>query len=160
MLGMSVICLIVAQTRAPEVIAPAGNIDQTSTISFEWTLGQLATQTTQTEQIMLTEGFHQPLLKIEAIPNLSASPKADLFQVFPNPVKSILEVVLKSDMIEEQVSLILLDMDGQQVFSQTLPEHQGTQEINMQYFAAGAYILQCLNQDGLLLKSFKVIKTK
>ncbi len=159
MLGMAVVCLITAQSRSPEVIAPAGGFDKTETISLEWTLGESATETIYSDQTMITQGFHQPMLKLEPILGQPADEAQDMFQIFPNPVKSVLEVKLKTD-TDMEVTAILLDMNGQFILNQDLERHRESQEINMESFASGVYVLQFVDEDGSLLKSFKVIKTQ
>ncbi|MEL7163603.1 MAG: hypothetical protein AAFN92_22790 [Bacteroidota bacterium] len=52
-----------AQSVTPEVVAPAGTTFTNGTISLEWTLGEIMTETF-TGSVVLTQGFHQPFRNV------------------------------------------------------------------------------------------------
>ena len=73
----------VGQTIERSVIAAAGNQVVTESISVSWTLGEIAVNTLTSEGTILTQGFHQGNLFINAIEGTQFD-----FQLrtYPNPV--------------------------------------------------------------------------
>lgn len=53
--------MIVAQSVSPEVISSAGDYYENSNGSLSWTLGEIATETYTAGNIILTQGFQQPI---------------------------------------------------------------------------------------------------
>jgi hypothetical protein len=53
--------LLAAQSLSPVVIASAGNYYQGSNASLSWTLGEVATETYTSGNVILTQGFQQPI---------------------------------------------------------------------------------------------------
>ena len=51
---------IFAQSVSPEVVASAGDYYENANVSLSWTLGEIATETYSTGNIILTQGFQQP----------------------------------------------------------------------------------------------------
>ena len=159
MLGLGVVYLVTAQQQSPEVISPAGGIDRTETISLEWTAGELATETIYTSSSMISQGFHQPVLRVVKQQEDNLVEANDLFQVFPNPVESILEVKLPIMELPETVEMRLLDLEGQLILSLSVEPHQRSQQIDMSTFSSGTYVLQCNRKSSSKMTSFKIIKS-
>lgn len=151
-----------AQNRSPDIISPAGGIDQTESISLEWTLGEFAVSTLYSNGKMITEGFHQPTLTVTPMNDLTNenTNRKDLeIRVYPNPVVSSLQVNLQFDEPTE-IEIVLIDIEGKQLYRQLIDEHSETHSLEMQQYAPGVYILKCLEKTGAMLQSFKVIKIK
>ncbi|MCB2218849.1 MAG: hypothetical protein KQI35_00535 [Bacteroidetes bacterium] len=53
--------LSIAQTVSPQVIATSGDYFEGTGVSLSWTLGELVTETFAAGDIILTQGFQQPL---------------------------------------------------------------------------------------------------
>ena len=53
--------LIVAQSLSPVVIASSGNYYQGANASLSWTLGEVATETYTSGNVILSQGFQQPI---------------------------------------------------------------------------------------------------
>jgi hypothetical protein len=49
-----------AQTLSPVVLASSGNYYESANVSLSWTLGEIATETYTSGNIILTQGFQQP----------------------------------------------------------------------------------------------------
>ena len=52
-------CTLSAQSVTPEVVASAGETFSNSSLTLEWTLGEIVTETF-VGTIVLTQGFHSP----------------------------------------------------------------------------------------------------
>ncbi len=71
------------QTIERSVVASAGNNVTTETFSMSWTLGEIAVNTLTSVGLVLSQGFHQGNLIIDAIEG--AYPEFHL-KTYPNPV--------------------------------------------------------------------------
>jgi len=58
-LALIIQCLS-AQTLSPVVLASSGNYYENASVSLSWTLGEIATETYSSGNIILTQGFQQP----------------------------------------------------------------------------------------------------
>ncbi len=91
--------------------AGGGQIGSLSFGSLEWTLGEFMTERLQTDQTLITQGFHQPFLIIdniaEATPNI-------LIEAFPNPTASILHLKTATS---TPLDVKLLDLTGKEILS-------------------------------------------
>ncbi|MCG8329122.1 MAG: T9SS type A sorting domain-containing protein [Chitinophagales bacterium] len=155
-----------AQSLSPSVTATAsGEIRGNNTI-LNWTLGESAISTIQYKNGILTEGFHQPILKAVPI-EVSELPKelqslhsmqAD-FQMLaaPNPVLSTLRVELKSSR-QEEGQLQLFSTSYQLLSQQTVLLSHSSLDVEMGHLAAGTYYLLVRDQDGQILEAIKIIK--
>lgn len=142
-----------AQKLSPEVISAAGGKMQSSTISLDWTLGEMAVGRWNTPVGFTTEGFHQPVLQVTLLPEYS-SPKVS---IAPNPVQSTLHVQL-SEVPQKTLFAQLVDVQGR-VLVQRTNLGLGNTELNLSNLPAGTYFLQVLQQNGKTLEAFKVVKT-
>ncbi len=158
-LCIGLITLIHAQQTEQAVIAPAGSVDEIHTISIEWTLGELAVQTLTNQNIMLTEGFHQPWLQVEEIiiPPQIVLDKQVQVSVFPNPVQFKLNIKIEAD-LEGKARLSLKTIEGQLMKSETIDFDSKVHEWDIINYPAGFYVLTLHNHKGELLKSFKITK--
>jgi hypothetical protein len=70
-----VICIILtanlnAQSLSPVVLASSGGYFESGTVSLSWTLGEMATETFSGSNIILTQGFQQPVVGVVISINL------------------------------------------------------------------------------------------
>ena len=161
-----VLCWLNLQAQSHNVIGPAGDISSGSSISLEWTLGELSISTINHQSGMLTEGFHQPVLVVELIetnelPEKLVSPitsSAELQLVAaPNPVLSTLHVNLQSA-LEGEGQLELFSANSQLLSTQVALLDNNTTDIEMAHLAAGTYYLVLRNEQEHILKAVKIIK--
>jgi len=142
-----------AQTLSPEVISTAGGKMQSSTISLDWTLGEMAVTRWNTPNGFTTEGFHQPILQITLLPEYS-SPKVS---IAPNPVQSTLNVRV-SEAPQKTLFAQLVDVQGR-ILVQRTNLGLGNTEFNLSNLPAGTYFLQVSHLTGKTIEAFKVVKT-
>ena len=153
-----------AQQISREVISPGGNIEKIENMSLNWTLGEIATATVYSGDMILTEGFHQPTLLVRQVQHL-ASRTAELpegFEItaFPNPVSAQLQVRLKGDGTIDPVFLVLISADGKILNRQKVDAVTSAHQIDMSSYLAGSYVLTCLGLDGAPLRTFRILKSK
>lgn len=151
------------QKLSPEVISSAGDISKTASLSLEWTLGETVIESSKTANKHYTQGFHQTYLKVTTIKNESLASDENMI-IFPNPVESILELKISTENLSQDKSgtldLFLIDIRGQQLLVQKTNEKSGSTFVDMTAFPSGTYFLKAQKENGLLLKSFKIIKVK
>ena len=61
LVGLAISLTITAQSVSPEVVASAGDYFEGTNASLSWTLGEIATETYSNGNIILTQGFQQPV---------------------------------------------------------------------------------------------------
>ena len=114
---------------------------------------------------MLTEGFHQPILVVQAvdaderIPSDIHSPLELEIAVMPNPVKSILTVNIQSDE-DELVLATLLDVTGKSITSLVIDPVISSAQIDVRSLPVGLYLLRFTDEEGRLIETFKVSKAQ
>lgn len=152
-----------SQKLSPEVISSAGDISKTASVSLEWTLGETVIESSKTVNKYYTQGFHQTYLKVFSANNESLASDYDM-TVFPNPVEATLEIKLSNENLPQdnigKVDLFLIDIRGQQILAQKANEKSGSTFLDMTALPSGTYFLKAQKENGLLLKSFKIIKVR
>jgi hypothetical protein len=124
-----------AQSLTPTVIATAGFGYSSPELQIDMTIGETFITTLQTQDNILTQGFHQP----EASTILSVDDKevASVVSIFPNPATHDVNVTVNGAAPNE---VHLFDGTGHIVMSA-----QRTSSINIQPLAAGMYTLRVLS---------------
>ena len=149
-----------AQQTDRSVLATAGNTDEASTVSIEWTMGEIAVQSSTTANTILTEGFHQPILQVEEIMEVTQDVFTEQIDisVFPNPTLGELHIKIRNDMAGKGV-LSLWTINGILLQKDIVDLTWGDYQRSLIKYPAGLYILSFHTQKGELLKSFKIIKS-
>lgn len=162
LLGLGLAMMSTAQSLSPSVIASNGTVSQGNQIQLEWTLGELAIQSLQTTDGLLTEGFHQPNLLVEILD----VPETDLFPVLdetfnitvaPNPVQSTLYIQMEAESDHDGV-IRLSDYSGQRLKRLETEFSNQTLEWDLSPYPSGIYLLSFYSKEGRLLKQYKVSK--
>jgi len=154
-----------AQSLDRAVLGAAGGENRAGAVQLQWTLGETAIQTHYTDEGLLTEGFHQPELRVEspeqqALPESfrseQASPGLEL-TAFPNPTPDQLQVRLSSTR-EGEGQLELRSATGQRLWAEPIRLRADHQQLPMANYAAGTYYLSLRDATGRLLQILKVTK--
>lgn len=149
------IILIVRLTpsiQAQEVIATSGNFFQNENVTISWTLGEPIIETFSSADMILTQGFQQPVLIVST---LIEEPGLD-FQItaFPNPTNA--HVNISTDALQgESLMYRVYDMQGRFIVSNLL---EGTQtRVAFDDYPPGTYFIR-ITRDEKPVKTFKIIK--
>jgi hypothetical protein len=86
-----------------------------------------------------------------------AAPPA-VISVFPNPATDIVNVSITGIVAGSRVNLILENLLGKTILTESMPWVNNTEMLPMKGFAAGAYILSVLDDKGNRLSVQKIIK--
>lgn len=144
-----------AQEVEREVVATAGNADENALVSLEWTIGETLIDGWETEEVQLTQGFHQPDLLIIGIPEQNRS-KAGLVRVYPNPGKNYL--YFDTDQESGLFSVRLFDMTGRLLYHETYSLMQTSGKLDLRELAEGTYLLRIELDQGRESSLHKIIK--
>lgn len=125
--ALSIACMAQNGSIPLWTVAAAGDVYSKDNIELSWTLGQTAIQTVEANGLMLTQGFQQGTLTfVEAQTGLkdnAYTEAAKLLDVslFPNPVRSLLSVLLSASDADRdtKTTIEIVDMSGRLVLSET-----------------------------------------
>lgn len=137
-----------AQSAAPELISSAGGGNAT----LQWSLGEPVIITVESNNNVLTQGFHQTLLTITSLDELKAEEIA--INIYPNPVMTSFTINLNQSP-SEPVSWKLYDMNGRVVMLEKMNTTKGT--YNVAHLSSGVYVLQ-MDMSENTSKSWRIVK--
>ena len=105
-----------SQSLSPTLISSAGVYATGGDISLSYSVGEIAVSTLTTDNLILTQGFHQPQLTGTGIPdNIELDWKVN---AFPNPVQDQLNISIRLGKPVE-MNLEIFDLTGKLILSYT-----------------------------------------
>ena len=129
----------------PSVIASGGAYAETETISLSWTLGELATTTLSGGDMILTQGFQQP---IDFGTGIIPEEVKWSITAYPNPVTDALFIRFDIDMTRE-FWIEIQDVTGRvislELKKEVLPGD--VIQLNTSTFSYGVYFLKVFTPD-------------
>jgi hypothetical protein len=147
----------ISQKISRSIIAPAGETSKTSFLILEWTVGESFVETNATTTGIYTQGFHQPLLEVQKINAKPLFVSKDLFNVYPNPVTSV--VNLQAQAITDQPFVIsVVDLNGKNLSQFNFPSKTSGLRIDMSRYSHGLYFLRITDIKGDVKSEYKIIK--
>ena len=147
---IAILSLFTTRGFTQQVISSGGGYIEDSVYHYSWTLGETITGTITDGTYTLTQGFHQPNLKITGVEVLNEN----LFvEAYPNPTSDFLYI--KSPGIDN-LKAELYSLEGKLL--QILDLNTDIFSMDFTGFASGTYILN-VKQNEQVIRSFKVIKT-
>ena len=129
---------IFGQVTTPTVITNSGGTFSNNSIIMDFSIGELAVQTLQNNEI-LTQGFHQGDLTVStSIENIAIKTK-----IYPNPTTNFLIIELEKNVNAE---LLVYDINGKIVIKNKLNEEQKKQ-LDFSFLTQGNYFLHINIED-------------
>jgi len=149
--------LVFSQSETLELNPAAGDVYNGSDFTLSWSIGEGVIETFSNNEIVLTQGFHQPSLKVTLIDE--AEDINFHFDVYPNPTRDFVTISYSA---EEEIncSTQLFDMSGKLIYSKALKGKELTEHIDLTKYSSNIYILRIVDTNGKLVKSYKVQKIK
>ena len=159
--------VISAQQKHPEILSAGGGISTTPNLSVEWTLGEPAVQIARHGTLLLTEGFHQPVLVVNKIDpehpgqldlkgaEITGSPVE--IDVFPNPYNTSLHVRFQSPTVNP-VNVTVTSLEGKVVSETEVLPGTSTISLDMQNHPSGVYLLHVRGKEAQIFETFKISK--
>ena len=147
---------IFAQFLQNEVIASAGDVYILENKEISWTLGESFTESYQSGNILISQGFHQPILKFLEI----SEQEKPVFQVsiFPNPTSRFVRIEMKNSPDIGDFRLILSDMMGQVLLSRVVDPISHDQ-LDLADFSNGILLLKIIRARDGMQRTFKIVRT-
>lgn len=145
-----------AQENDLRVISPAGSTYESSGILLEWTVGEVAVQTLENPNNLLSQGFHQPtynIVSIEPIPK-----EIGKLSVLPNPFTSFFEITMAFENSENGV-IELYDMYGKQIFKTPFEGKSVVENYVTTKLTPGAYLLVISFSNHSFTQTIHLVKT-
>ena len=124
--------LLFGQVTSPTLISNSGGSFATNTIIMDFSIGELAVQTLQNNEI-LTQGFHQEVLKIGTLINELEI----LTKIYPNPTSKLLFIELKK---ESDGDILMYDIKGKLVLQDKF-QNQKIKQLDISTYSPGNYLL-------------------
>lgn len=146
------IFLCTIRVEAQEVVSSAGNNHQAGDIAISWTLGEVAIASFFSDDLILTQGMHQPVLIVTSVEDCIAC--SYKFVLYPNPAAEYV--------------MLEFDNTGVAAFNYRLFNASGSildfgsidqsgQRIKLSDYKNGYYILS-IYEENKLVKTFNIIK--
>jgi hypothetical protein len=129
------------------LISTAGDVFSGNDLQWEWSLGEPVIDT-YADQILFTQGFHQPDIKLKPEEEFSC-------EVYPNPYDIFL-IVKISKLESENMYCQITDICGKIVLiMQNLKEYNEFMTSDM---PDGIYVLRLFDSKSRLMKIAKIVK--
>jgi hypothetical protein len=152
LLWLFICCALCFTTQAQEIITSSGSHGTTTDADLSWTIGEIITETAESTNSILTQGFNQGELLITKtvkteLPNLD-------FNVYPNPASDLLKLVT-NETNYENLRFILYDFNGKKLIDRPLTGR--VTDIPLNSLRASTYFLK-IYQNKTEITLFKIIK--
>lgn len=146
--------MVVAQSSGGlELISSAGGDFNASAFSVSWSLGEPVTTTLSNNDVLLTQGFHQPSNLLTSVYHFGRT-SLDV-KAYPNPTqRSVIIETKASTAIDLQYQL--LTILGKEVQSGSLLKQR--QELSLQALPAQLYVLRLIRPSGQAVSVIKIQK--
>ena len=147
-----------SQQISQAIIASAGDVNTTGRTVLEWTLGEPVIETFSSGNLLLTQGFHQPMLrtKISPVP-IGLQKELIVVTISPNPVQNVCRALIKRSS-DTDLYLMLTDAHGRLLYNRVSSSKVDAIDFNLSSYASGVYMLTLVNNNGSIYQSYKVIK--
>jgi hypothetical protein len=138
------------QVTSPSVVSSSGDSYSNGNIIMDYTLGEIVVEAYGSPTTILTQGFHQEILRITTeVVNIDIKTK-----VYPNPTTSFLIVELEKNV---NADILVYDINGKLVIKDRLNNEQQKQ-LDFSFLKQGNYLLHIniANKESV----YQINKTK
>lgn len=146
----------VSQNLTPTVFSMQGGIDKSNGVIIEWTLGENFTETVRSANMIFTQGFHQPHLKILNIDDEGLL-AFDRIKIYPNPVYSFLNIQFHND-LPKNYNIHLFEGNGKFIKTLSVPEQISNIEFDLSDLSSGIYLLNIVDKSSSISNTYRIIK--
>ena len=136
-----------------EIIASGGEHFENMEGSISWTIGKFIHETLSNNELILSQGFHQPEIIVNSIadfPELGLKLKA-----YPNPAENWMQLEFSEGFSQETFQVQLIDLFGRLHLEQELADP--ITKFDFSNLSSGAYLLR-IQGNGQAVHTFKVVK--
>jgi hypothetical protein len=144
--------LFVQPAHAQQTPATAGGTLFNGSGSISYTIGESVAQTLTNANVILTQGFHQPILSVAVVQALSGLDYT--VSTFPNPTSDFVWLKIDKPSVVG-LQYLLFDFKGTLLAQKNISTNEMVVPFN--HLNTGVYLLKV--QDGLKeVKTFKIVK--
>ena len=121
------------QVTTPSVISTSGNSYNNGGVNMDYTLGEIVVETHINSTTILTQGFHQGVLKVNtSVENIDIKTK-----IYPNPTTNFIIIELEKNV---NADILVYDINGKIVIKDRLNNEQQKQ-LDFSFLNQGNYLL-------------------
>ena len=121
------------QVTSPSVVSSSGDSYSNGSVIMDYTLGEIVVETHTNSTTILTQGFHQGVLKVNtSVENIDIKTK-----VYPNPTTNFLIIELEKNV---NADILVYDINGKLVIKDRLNNEQQKQ-LDFSFLKQGNYLL-------------------
>ena len=142
-----------AQNIQNSVISCAGGSSASGNFKLDFTIGEVVSETFQSGNNVLTQGFHQTKLTVTNIDNIDFF--IDIY-LFPNPTDEFINIEIPS--YYNNLEIKFYDANGRLL--KNFEQVYGVTKFDLSDFSQGIYYLIISLKENNQTKTFKIIKTK
>lgn len=148
--GYSVVFTLISalQCRSQELICSAGDVFSNSSLQMEWSLGEVSIDAYYDDEIILSQGFHQPEIFEQTETDFE-------IKVYPNPYDLNLFIEI-SDLESEHMHARIYDISGKVILHK--PDLLNYNKIITSEMSDGIYLLRLYDSQSRVLKTVKIVK--
>ncbi len=139
-------------SEAQTVISSSGKAYSNNYAKIDYTVGEIIISSHSTQTTDITQGFHQPRLKITEVVDL---PLDFDIKVFPNPTEQYIQIEFNKK--TKNYSFEIFDVNQKLIIRQDI--HNLKTTIDISQYATAIYFLRILNNHQNRVKVYKIIKT-
>jgi len=144
-----------SQSNDYNVIPSSGNYFMSTNYSLSWTLGECITETFQTTEIILTQGFQQSLFLITSLNEFTV--EGFSVKVYPNPFTDLINIFTTYTAVpDKSIRIELFDAHGKILFVNKFTSN--IIQIDMSEYSGGLYLLKVINEENKIHRNFKIQK--
>jgi hypothetical protein len=151
---MPVLVFSIAVSSGQELISSASNQATLDGYHVSWSLGETVTETMSSDYLILNQGFHQGFFEITTV--FETQSNDIMLDVYPNPTTQYLH--FRKTENTEPVRFFLYDLSGKLIKTGLIAEGDFTWDLRA--LKASSFILRIHSNNGELIKSFQIVKTK
>jgi len=121
------------QITSPSVISSSGNSYNNGGVNIDYTLGEIVVETQTNSTTILTQGFHQGVLKVNSsVENIDIKTK-----VYPNPTTNFIIIELEKNV---NADILVYDINGKLVLKDKLND-ENQKQFDFSFLKQGNYFL-------------------
>ena len=121
------------QVTTPSVVSSSGDSYSNGGVIMDYTLGEIVIETFSNNANILTQGFHQEILKITIqVEDISIKTK-----IYPNPTTDLLIIELEKNVIAD---ILVYDINGKIVIKDKFNDEKQKQ-LDFSFLTQGNYLL-------------------
>ena len=146
-----------ANSMAQQVIAAAGETFSNENMSISWTLGEVVIDTYVGDNMIVTQGFHQPGYIVTAIESFEYR-KFEI-SLYPVPANDILHIDIAGER-KFDLNYTITDLAGKIIRTGIIEKDNANHQVDVSGLATGNYYLRVYRKDGKQQSTYQIQKIR